>query len=152
MLKISLISVLAVWGAFVATFVLLWDIYKWKMSGPKVSFSASADWQLVAVPFEPGDRDYISVHVTNAGDRPTTITNLGFRWYKSWMATEEPYNIINACPRYFVKPSKASHLGWFLLRWERRFPATPLCGLFSLIQHCCNVRFQQSNALHSNTS
>jgi tetratricopeptide (TPR) repeat protein len=38
--------------------------------------------------------------------------------------------IADSCPRFFVKPSKASHLGWLFLRSERRFPATPLCGLF----------------------
>jgi len=29
------------WGAFIATLVLVWDMYKWKRSGPIINVSAS---------------------------------------------------------------------------------------------------------------
>ena len=29
------------WGAFIATLVLVWDMYKWKHSGPIINVSAS---------------------------------------------------------------------------------------------------------------
>jgi hypothetical protein len=68
------------WGAVVATIVLLWDIYKWKTTGPRLVVKAVPGMQ------ELGDRTekkLISVEVTNRGDRPTTLTHLAFIGYTS---------------------------------------------------------------------
>jgi hypothetical protein len=39
-------DVIAGYAAFVATGVLLWDVYKWKRSGPGISFTASPDMKI----------------------------------------------------------------------------------------------------------
>lgn len=82
-LNLNLIDILAVWGAFVASLVLLWDVYKWRTSGPRTSFTVSPDKMIIGHPLFPEDKTYISAKAINTGDRPTTITNLGFQWYKS---------------------------------------------------------------------
>jgi len=82
--NVTLTDVLAVWGATVATLILFWDIIKWKTSGPKVSFSVSPNMHVLGSSHMPDDKRYISVCVTNTGDRATTITNLGIVWYKNW--------------------------------------------------------------------
>jgi hypothetical protein len=84
MSNITVTDLLAVWGAFVATLVLLWDIYKWKTSGPQISFRASPNMNIHGDPRFPNDKVFIVSEAVNNGDRPTTITNLGYRYYNNW--------------------------------------------------------------------
>ncbi len=79
------IEIVAWWGAVVATVVLLWDIYKWKTSGPKIKFVVTSGMLVVGDPAREG-QSFISAEATNIGDRPTTITNLVFQYYKSYFA------------------------------------------------------------------
>jgi len=80
---ITIIDLLAVWGAFVATLVLLWDIYKWKTYGPQISFTARPNMLIYGDSRFPSDKDFISAEAVNNGDKATTITNLGFRVYRN---------------------------------------------------------------------
>jgi hypothetical protein len=74
---------IAGYAAVISTFVLGWDAYKWLDSGPKVRLTASTDMKMVGgVQIDP--KTYVSVTAVNLGDRATTITNLGFVYYKSW--------------------------------------------------------------------
>jgi len=73
------------WGAVVATIVLVWDIYKWKKTGPKVSLRVSADMETFGIPNNE-KKKYITVRAINNGDRSTTITMLACRYYRNWLS------------------------------------------------------------------
>ena len=72
--------VVAWWGAVVATLVLIWDIYKWRRTGPRVFVEARGNQSVVGSPrHEEGT--YVLVLAKNRGDCATTITGLGMRWF-----------------------------------------------------------------------
>ena len=69
---------IAAWiGAVTGTLVLIWDVYKWLQTGPKVKVSVAPNMvaygSAVAV---LGNKANIMVEVTNTGDGKTTITHL----------------------------------------------------------------------------
>ena len=74
---------IAAYAAIISTFVLGWDAYKWLASGPKIDISASTGMKIMGGVVED-PKTYISVTAYNVGDRPTTITNLGGMYFKSW--------------------------------------------------------------------
>lgn len=74
---------IAGYAAIVATIVLAWDVYKYFSSGAKIDLSASTGMQIVGG-LVPDENTYISVTALNIGNQPTTITNLGGLYYKSW--------------------------------------------------------------------
>ncbi len=78
-------NIVAWWGAVVATIVLIWDIYKWKSSGPKIKFEVAPNILVVGDPARKGKK-FISANTTNIGDRPTTITNLVLQHYNTYFA------------------------------------------------------------------
>jgi hypothetical protein len=80
-INITLTDMLAVWGAFIATLVLLWDIYKYKVSGAQVHISVRHNMNVLMPDLDP-DSTFIAVIAKNNGDRPTTITNFGLKGYK----------------------------------------------------------------------
>jgi hypothetical protein len=73
---ITTTDLLALWGAIIATLVLIWDIIKWFREGPKVQFSVYPN--MVMIPEMSGDksRRYIRVDVKNIGDRAFTVESL----------------------------------------------------------------------------
>jgi hypothetical protein len=74
-------KVVAWWGAILSTTVFLWDIYKHKTAGPRLRFTVQTGMQALNMPMYEG-RMLIRANVTNYGDRPTTITNLGYLYYE----------------------------------------------------------------------
>ncbi len=66
-------GLIAGYAAVVATVVFLWDIYKWKRTGPRISFTASPNMKIYGDPEREGET-YINVRATNIGDKPATIT------------------------------------------------------------------------------
>lgn len=70
-------EIVAWWGAVLATIVFLWDIYKWRTAGPKLRVSVQSGMKSINMPQYEG-KTLIYVNVSNYGDRPTTITNLGY--------------------------------------------------------------------------
>ena len=70
------------WGAVVATAVFIWDIYKWKTSGAKISLKTSSNMKAFNIPNKEKDT-WIVVTVENNGDRPTTITIVALKRYKN---------------------------------------------------------------------
>lgn len=97
-------EIAAWWGAVVATLVFLWDIYKWKTRGPKISMRLSPHMIVMGDPRREG-RTWVTVTVTNIGDQPTTIKSLGFEYYTScWKRirkrTEKAFVVTNPSDRY----------------------------------------------------
>lgn len=76
----STTAFVAWWGATLSTIVFLWDIYKYRRAGPKLRFSVHTGLESVNMPQYQGKR-LILANVTNYGDRPTTITNLGYVYF-----------------------------------------------------------------------
>ena len=84
-IKLTGTAIVAWWGAIVATLVLIWDIYKWKTSGPHIRFVVTPNMMVVGDPDREGKK-YISAEATNTGDRPTTITNLVVQYYETYLS------------------------------------------------------------------
>lgn len=76
--------IIAGYAAVISTFVLGWDVYKWLDAGPKVQMTATAGMKIVGNG-HVDPNSYIGVTANNLGDRATTITNLGFLFYESWV-------------------------------------------------------------------
>ena len=76
----------AVYAAVVSTVVLVWDVVKWRMSGPRLRLTVQTRLVLRG----NGQIDpttYLGVQVTNCGDRPTTLMSFGALMYKNdWLA------------------------------------------------------------------
>lgn len=79
----SLTLAIAAYAAAVSTFVLGWDAYKWLNQGPKLKVTAQTGMKIVGGG-RVDPKTYISATVVNYGDRATTLTNMGFLYYKSW--------------------------------------------------------------------
>lgn len=76
----SITDFVAWWGAVIATLVLLWDIYKWRHAGPRLTLKARPNMYFSGLSELDGKR-LIFVEVSNNGDRPTTITKLLLVYY-----------------------------------------------------------------------
>jgi hypothetical protein len=74
-------SIVAWWGAILSTIVFLWDIYKYRAAGPKLRFTVQTGMEGVNMPMCEG-QTLILATVTNFGDRPSTITNVGYLYFK----------------------------------------------------------------------
>ena len=74
---------IATYAAVISTFVFGWDAYKWLNEGPKVRITAHTGMKIVGGGrIDP--KTYVSVTAVNYGDRATTITNMGFLYYRTW--------------------------------------------------------------------
>ena len=78
-------SVIAAWwGAIIASIVLLWDVYKWNTQGPKLVMRLSPNMLVVGDSLREGET-WVSITVSNIGDRPTTIKGVGMEYYSGWL-------------------------------------------------------------------
>ena len=74
-------TVIAWWGAIISTAVLAWDVYKWRKTGrPKLVVKASGNLQDLD---SNNPQKYVSISVTNVGDKPTTLCLITMRYYKT---------------------------------------------------------------------
>ena len=73
--------IIALYAAVVATLVLLWDIYKWRASGPRIILAISPNMKIHGDPRYP--HTYITVEAINKGNLPTTITKLAVQNYRN---------------------------------------------------------------------
>lgn len=74
------------WGAVVATLVLLWDIVKWQVAGPKVRGTVKvgvcyADSEIISTKHtsngtETSLQNYCHIEVVNVGTQPTTLLGI----------------------------------------------------------------------------
>jgi len=77
-------EIAAWWGAILATLILFWDVYKWKRQGPKLVMRLSPNIHVFGDPLRENNL-WVSITVTNIGDRPTTIKGVGMEFYTSWL-------------------------------------------------------------------
>ena len=98
-------DIVAWWGAVLATVVLIWDIYKWKTSGPRLKFKVTPNMIVVGDPTREG-KTFISASATNVGDRPTTITNLVMQHYNNYfnMLRHKPSTLMIVVSPSTVQP------------------------------------------------
>lgn len=82
-MKVNLTDIVAWWGAIVATFVLVWDVYKWTRRGPDVRVEAAPNMKVFPKLPHTGDTNFIFVAATNHGAQPTTVTHLAGVYYPS---------------------------------------------------------------------
>ena len=75
-------DVAAWWGATVASVVFGWDVYKWKSSGVRLAGYAISNMKHY-VGATASDELHVVVRLVNRGDRPVTLTHLGFRGFRS---------------------------------------------------------------------
>lgn len=82
---------MAWWGAILSTIVFAWDIYKYRVAGPRLRFKVQPGMELLNVPGFEG-KTVVFLEVTNIGDRPTTITNFGLQYFekKHWFRRNKP--------------------------------------------------------------
>ena len=74
---------IAIWGAVLATAAIIWDILKWRSSGPRLRISARANSFYSDRLLEPQDDDFsiaakslrpfIHIELVNTGTLPTTL-------------------------------------------------------------------------------
>lgn len=77
---------IAIYGAVVATLVLVWDVAKWTRQGPRIRWSVTPNMRVIGDPTRSENELFVSIVATNIGDRATTISNLGGEWYRTWRA------------------------------------------------------------------
>ncbi len=70
------------WGAIIATLVFIWDIYKWKSTGSKVTLRTQLNMKSINIPSREG-KTWIFITAQNNGDRASTITVVGLKHYKN---------------------------------------------------------------------
>ncbi|MDP1637244.1 MAG: hypothetical protein Q8K74_00265 [Candidatus Nitrotoga sp.] len=80
---IDLTGFLAIWGAVMSTVAIVWDIYKWRTTGPNLQMRLMTGMETYNIPEYEGMTLIVAV-VTNRGDRPTTINILGLAYYNAW--------------------------------------------------------------------
>jgi hypothetical protein len=80
---IDLTGFLAIWGAVLSTIAIVWDVYKWRTSGPNLQMRVMTGMEAFNIPEYEGKTLIVAV-VTNRGDRPTTITHLAVAYYDAW--------------------------------------------------------------------
>lgn len=78
-------TIIALYAAAVATGVLVWDIYKWKTSGPRVCLTVFPNIKVAGNPDLEG-RTYVRVEVRSTRGGPTTILKLYFLYYNNWLS------------------------------------------------------------------
>lgn len=100
-ISLSTTDIVAWWGAIIATTVLVWDVFKWITSGAKIRLLVSSNMQMFGG-FEQNDKNYITLRVTNVGDRPTTISTIGGKHYKNLWS-----KLTNKVNQAFVIPNPA---------------------------------------------
>ena len=67
-------TAIAIYGAIVATFVLFWDIIKWRKARFSIDVEVEADRKIVQGDIW-SDETYIFITVTNNSEKGITITN-----------------------------------------------------------------------------
>jgi hypothetical protein len=76
----TITTFVAWWGAILATVVFLWDVWKYLHKGPRVRFEASGNMKRADRP--PDHKTYLHAQATNYGDGTTTVTTVGYQYFK----------------------------------------------------------------------
>lgn len=81
--EISYTDMAAWWGAILSSIVFLWNLYKWKIKGSRLLMWLEPNTRTFGDPAGEG-KPWISVTVSNIGERPTVLQSLGMRYYAGW--------------------------------------------------------------------
>lgn len=77
-------TIAAWWGAGVATLLLVWDVVKWKRSGPRIRWTVCMNVQFTDYNAKAAEGNWIAMEASNIGDRPTTLQNVYLFHYSNW--------------------------------------------------------------------
>jgi hypothetical protein len=83
--SLSTTDIVAWWGAIVASLLLFWDVYKWMVEVPRLTIRLSPNMEVLGDPSR-GGKTWVPVTVSNVGNRPTTIKNVGMEYYSNWFS------------------------------------------------------------------
>jgi len=78
-------DILAWLGGLTGPSAIVWDVYKWKRSGPKLLVRVSPNMAILGRGQVTNQRHLI-VRVANSGEKKTTLTTLALALYPSWWA------------------------------------------------------------------
>ena len=78
----NLTTGIALYAAIVSTSALTLSLRKWLLTGPVLALSVMARGQRFG-DFEPDDKEYIILNVTNRGDMPTTLSTMAAFQYRT---------------------------------------------------------------------
>src|SRR5271156_4506353 len=78
------IDPVAIYAAIVSTSVLIWQIFVWFHTGPRLRVSASTNMMTHGDPLRDGNT-YIVANVRNAGTEQMTVTHVGMVAFRSWL-------------------------------------------------------------------
>jgi len=94
-------SEIAAWVALVISLVVLaWDVFKWSRTGPRIVMRAMPNRVQVPKALSTPDTN-IFVEISNNGDTPTTLKNLGIFHYDSfakWIFRNASYTAVITIP------------------------------------------------------
>jgi hypothetical protein len=75
---------IAIYAAFVATLVFVWNVHVWLSNGPRLKVTASMNMLVIGgLTTEQQRQKFLIVGVTNVGSKQTTITNVLIHSYES---------------------------------------------------------------------
>ena len=91
------IDLVAIYAALVATSLLIWNVFTWLRSGPRLTGTVSVNMRYFP-PIDSANSSYLMIYVINSGNADTTITHVVLFGYK------------NPFARYFrsKKPAKTA--------------------------------------------
>lgn len=111
-------DVAAWFGAFTGALVLLWDVFKWVHSGPRVRVSASPNMTAYGSAIKLlGTKTCIAVEASNVGQAKTTITHLVGFYYKSPLSKLLRHEPIHSFVVPDPKPGEIPHVMDVGERW-----------------------------------
>jgi len=89
-------DIAAWWGATLATLAIIWDVFKWLRTGPRIVMRILPNMsQFPQAPGTPNTN--IFVEISNNGDAPTTLKNIGVFHYDSfpkWIFRNASYQAV----------------------------------------------------------
>lgn len=71
------------WGAILSSIVFVWNLYKWKVKDSRLIMWLEPNSRIFGDKSGDG-KTWISVTISNIGDKPTGLQSLGMRYYASW--------------------------------------------------------------------
>lgn len=82
--EMSYTEIAAWWGAILSSIVFLWNLYKWKVKAARLLMWLEPNTRAFGDPAGEA-KSWISVTVSNIGERPTLLQSLGIRYYAGWL-------------------------------------------------------------------
>ena len=78
-------DIAAWWGAIVASMVLIWDFYKWRTDGAKLTMRVAPNMEIHGGNPEREGITWVVVTIANVGNRATTLKMIGVSHFNTWI-------------------------------------------------------------------